>query len=281
MKKTLLINSDDNLVVALKPLCKGEVYTEGDRTVTLVDDVPAKHKFVLEDVPQGAIVTLYGQPVGKARMPLQAGQWVNTGNIVHYAAPVNMNDASAYHWRQPDVSAWQGRTFDGVVRDDGRVGTANYWLIIPLVFCENSNALQLQGVLSAALGYSDATLETFTRSLVGAGAAGHEAQRRFRNIDGIRCLTHHGGCGGTAQDSERLCRVLAAYADHPNVAGITVFSLGCEKAQRAMFEGLCMRVIRIFASPRSIIVSRTGKISKNSYVTPCARPWKRCPKSTP
>lgn len=30
--------------------------------------------------------------------------------------------------------------------------------------------------------------------------------------------------------------MLAAYADHPNVAGLTVFSLGCEKAQIGLFQ---------------------------------------------
>ena len=31
------------------------------------------------------------------------------------------------------------RTFNGYHRSDGRVGTANYWLFIPTVFCENRN----------------------------------------------------------------------------------------------------------------------------------------------
>src|SRR5699024_2149735 len=73
------------------------------------------------------------------------------------------------------------------------------------------------------------------RSLVG-GTGCAPAPRPFPHIDGIRAITHNGGCGGTAQDAWALCRVLAAYADDPNVAGPTVFSLGCEKAQIGLFQ---------------------------------------------
>ena len=56
----------------------------------------------------------------------------------------------------------------------------------------------------------------------------------FPNIDGIRFLTHQGGCGGTRQDAQALCGLLAGYIHHPNVAGATVLSLGCQNAQASM-----------------------------------------------
>src|SRR5690606_35992619 len=40
-----------------------------------------------------------------------------------------------------------------------------------------------------------------------------------------------GGCGGIRQDSAVLSKLLAAYADHPNVAGVTLLSLGCQNLQ--------------------------------------------------
>src|SRR5690606_16179301 len=49
--------------------------------------------------------------------------------------------------------------------------------------------------------------------------------------DGIKFLTHEGGCGGTRQDSEALCALIAGYIKNPNVAGATVLSLGCQNAQ--------------------------------------------------
>jgi altronate hydrolase len=56
-------------------------------------------------------------------------------------------------------------------------------------------------------------------------------ERIFPNVDGIRFLIHEGGCGGTRQDAQALCGLLAGYIHHPNVAGATVLSLGCQHAQ--------------------------------------------------
>jgi altronate hydrolase len=50
-------------------------------------------------------------------------------------------------------------------------------------------------------------------------------------VDGIKFLNHQGGCGGTRQDAATLSNLLAAYADHPNVGGITLLSLGCQHLQ--------------------------------------------------
>jgi altronate hydrolase len=57
----------------------------------------------------------------------------------------------------------------------------------------------------------------------------------FANVDGIKFLNHQGGCGGTRQDSALLEKLLVAYADHPNVGGITVLSLGCQHLQLTPF----------------------------------------------
>ena len=32
---------------------------------------------------------------------------------------------------------YSSKTFDGYHREDGKVGTENNWLVIPLVFCQN------------------------------------------------------------------------------------------------------------------------------------------------
>src|SRR5690606_39740492 len=60
--------------------------------------------------------------------------------------------------------------------------------------------------------------------------------RIFQNIDGIKFLTHQGGCGGTRQDSESLCALIAGYINNPNVAGATILSLGCQNAQPAILK---------------------------------------------
>ena len=97
----------------------------------------------------GGHLRLYGTPVGKVTKPIGAGCAVTTDNLEHYApAPVFGTETQAPVWSAPDVTRWQQMTFQGVVRPDGRVGTANHWLIFPLVFCENRNVEQLRDALT-------------------------------------------------------------------------------------------------------------------------------------
>jgi altronate hydrolase len=127
------------------------------------------------------------------------------------------------------------------------VGTRNYWLVVPLVFCENKNIQVLKQALEEELGFAAPQLyrrqvaelakqyrEGPDASQVQALPAEADLPRRgrlFENVDGIRFLIHEGGCGGTREDSNNLCGLIAGYIHHPNVAGATVLSLGCQHAQ--------------------------------------------------
>ena len=146
---------------------------------------------------------------------------------------------------RPDVSRWIGRTFDGFHRKDGQVGTRNYWLVIPLVFCENRNVEALREAFEEELGYGRPKqyreqvrdlLRSYTRGSEAAVAIEEKQgpNRAFPNVDGIKFLLHQGGCGGTREDSRTLCGLLAGYIHHPNVAGATVLSLGCQNAQSSL-----------------------------------------------
>lgn len=250
MQKILCINPNDDMLVALDDLTSGEVVQWEGESFLLCTDVAAKHKFARRNVAIDEILTLYGVPVGKATQAIRRGEAITTENLRHYAADVELKDSKPYEWTPPAVDRWQGQTFQGVVREDGRVGTANYWLIFPLVFCENRNVDYLQKALEGPLGYSRDHLTAFTLSLLNADLSEPAAiTRPFPNVDGIRMITHAGGCGGTRADARSLCRILASYADHPNVAGITVFSLGCQNAQIPMFKDALPRQNPNFAKP--------------------------------
>jgi altronate hydrolase len=144
----------------------------------------------------------------------------------------------------PDASGWAERGFFGYHRADGQVGTRNYWLVLPLVFCENRNVERMKEALEEELGYGAAnSYRQHVRRLIEHQADGNghaemaahaHAERVFTNLDGVRFLTHQGGCGGTRQDAQALCGLLAGYIHHPNVAGATVLSLGCQNAQASM-----------------------------------------------
>ncbi len=253
MNRTLQIHPRDNVLVALDDLENGaEIHWNG-RKVKTVERIPAKQKLAVEAIPKGGPLYMYGVLVGRATEDIPRGARLRTGNVVH-ATEAYSDKSDSYTWKPPDVSAWQSRSFRGYHRSDGRVGTANYWLIIPLVFCENRNVEVIREALLEELGYPrPRSFAVNTRRLVELYQQGAETtdlleadivqsaeeqsgRRLFENIDGIKTLDHEGGCGGTREDADSLIRLLAAYIDHPNVGGATVLSLGCQHAQIAILR---------------------------------------------
>nr|WP_300311163.1 altronate dehydratase family protein [Halomonas sp.] len=240
---TLRVHTRDNVRVALKDLPAGSTIEDNGRVLQLVEAVRHKHKFALVDLEEGDTVIMYGVTVGRASRPIRAGEMIRTDNLEHStdnSAAVQRQQA----WQAPDVSAFQGLTFDGYHRPDGQVGTANIWLVVPLVFCENRNIEVLRQCVADALGddpYQD--YKRMARAMLNGEApqdkgtaASSDQASPFPNVDGVRFLTHTLGCGGTDDDAQALCQLLAGYITHPNVAGATVLSLGCQKAQIAMLK---------------------------------------------
>ncbi len=247
MKKIVLkVHPKDNVIVALRDLEKGEIIAFEGSSYEMQEKVQAKHKFYTEDLTKGSEVIMYGVLVGKVQFDVKKGGLMTTENLHHAADPYEYR-AAEYKWTVPDVSTYAGRTFNGYHRTDGRVGTANYWLFIPTVFCENRNLDVIREAMHNELGYAVTDkYKRYTRMLKEAYEKGEQldsdavnlsaetdakAVRLFKNVDGIKFLNHQGGCGGTRQDSAILENLLAAYADHPNVGGITVLSLGCQHLQ--------------------------------------------------
>jgi altronate hydrolase len=247
-QKVLKVNRNDNVIVALQDLPKGEKVVYNGIEYTVVDDVPAKHKFFENNMKAGDEVIMYGVLVGKAQTDIPKGGRMTTSNVKHASEGYDYRGVK-YAWTAPDVSKFQGRTFNGYHRNDGRVGTANYWLFIPTVFCENRNLDVIREALHNELGYAVTDkYKQFAHHLVESFKKGEQIDsidltptngthnRVFKNVDGIKFLNHQGGCGGIRQDAAILSKLLAAYADHPNVGGITVLSLGCQNLQVADFQ---------------------------------------------
>lgn len=241
MAETVLqLDPRDNVLVALAPLRPGDRVFGG---CIVVDPVPAKHKLALVDLAAGDLVRMYGMVVGEATEPIPRGGLLTTRNTRHRAADYTAA-RKPVHFALPDAAQFAGRTFLGYHRADGQVGTRNYWLVLPLVFCENRNVERMREALEEELGYASQAnsyrghvrqlVARHTRASAAEFAVPQQTARVFPNLDGIRFLTHQGGCGGTRQDAQALCGLLAGYIHHPNVAGATVLSLGCQHAQAAM-----------------------------------------------
>ena len=260
-KKILKIHPLDNLIVALSDLNKGEIFNIGNKKIKLKTDVKAKHKFAIDNLNLGSQLYLYGVVVGKAIKSISKGEAVNTQNICHYtkrySLPKNLKKTSTSNLSNNQYSS---KTFEGYHREDGKVGTENNWLVIPLVFCQNRNIDELKKALLSGLGYTSSRERVFNLdrliSNFKAGATKLELlnqevltseknssqKRLFSNIDGIYFLTHEGGCGGSKYDSVSLCNLIAGYINNPNVAGATILSLGCQHAQISLLEKSLKRI---------------------------------------
>lgn len=265
--KILKVHPQDNVIVALTDLKKGETIEQ----YTLTEDIPAKHKFTEAALSPGDAITMYGVLVGRAKEALPAGSRISVNNVKHAASDFRLAAQRKTSWHIPDISTWKDRTFLGYHRDDGSVGTANYWLVIPLVFCENRNIEVLREALVEELGYGrPKKYQDFAKQLVRQYKQGTDVngiletvytedvqngqQRRlFENIDGIKFLTHDGGCGGIRQDAQTLCGLLAGYITHANVAGATVLSLGCQNAQISMLQEEIRKRSPQFSKPLYIL----------------------------
>jgi len=247
LRSVLRMHPKDNVLVALRDLLKGDLIIFVDDKITLQDTIKAKHKFYTADLAAGDEVTMYGVLVGKTQCAVAKGSLMTTGNLKHAADTYYYRDTH-FQWQPPDVSKYLNTTFQGYHRADSRVGTANHWLFIPTVFCENRNLDVIREALQNELGYAVSDKYTqYTKSLLKAYEnredlaahsitdldlnASRQVKRVFKNVDGIKFLNHQGGCGGTRQDAATLSALLASYANHPNVGGVTVLSLGCQHLQ--------------------------------------------------
>jgi altronate hydrolase len=268
--KVLKIHPNDNVIVALSDLEKGETVELEGVTYELKENIAAKHKFAMFDFAVGDEIRMYNVLVGKASLPIEKGGSINTFNLKHAVANFEVRD-NQKTWNAPDLSHFEGRTFMGYHRADGSVGTANYWLVIPLVFCENRNIEVLREALVDDLGYARKhAYQGQTHDLISLYKAGKtieeilavdlqsqanetQKQRLFPNVDGVKFLLHDGGCGGTRQDSTTLCGLLAGYITHANCAGATVLSLGCQNAQVAELQAEISKRDANFSKPLYIL----------------------------
>jgi altronate hydrolase len=186
------------------------VVIEGHTTRGLI---PAGHKIATRDLATGDAVRRYNQIIGFASRPIAAGEHVHTQNL---NMGENKGDFTRDYAIGSDVKPVQPlleATFQGIVRNDGRVATRNYIGILSSVNC----------FATAARAIAD----HFSRRTNPAALA------NFPMVDGVIALTHGTGCG---MDSEgeglrTLQRTLAGYATHPNFAGVLVVGLGCESNQ--------------------------------------------------
>lgn len=201
----LCLNPLDNVCVATRDLAAGSRIDAGGRSVALGGAIRMGHKIALAAIAQGQRVIRYGQTIGFATSDIQPGDWIH----VHNLTAGEFSRDYAFSTEVPaDPAPLVDRTFQGFRRADGRVGTRNYLAIISTVNCSAS--------------VSRYVAQRFDRRIL----------ENYPHVDGILPLTHKGGCGlqYAGDDHKQLNRVLAGFAQHPNVGGYLLIGLGCETA---------------------------------------------------
>lgn len=211
--RTLVLNDNDNIAVAVNRVPKGSQTKEG---VVAIDDVPRGHKFATRAISSGSPVIKFGQIIGFATTDIQPGQWVHEHNVA--MGELHLDYAIGQGARDEVVlPVDQQATFQGYRRANGRSGTRNYIGVLTSVNC----------------------------SATVAGFIAREIERSgilddFPNVDGVIPFIHGGGCALDIKGEgyEVLKRTQWGYATNPNVAGVLMVGLGCEGFQISRFKEL-------------------------------------------
>jgi altronate hydrolase len=214
------LEATDPVGLACADLTPGAVLSVEGVSLRVRDVVPRGHKVALTDLPAGAEVRKYGQPIGLAMRDIAAGEHVHDHNLrsLSRAGATQLIDQSAASRAErvtaasapAAAAAAAGRSFEGIVRADGRVGTRNYVGILSSVNCSATVVKRIAAAFSAP------------------GALDEHS-----GVDGVIAITHGTGCG-MAADGEGLAllrRTLAGYARHPNIGAVVLVGLGCEVNQ--------------------------------------------------
>ena len=228
----IIIDPRDNVAVVKNQTRPGlEVMLTDGRVVQVTAAIPPGHRFATRDIPDGAFVLQYGQPIGTSR-GIGAGDWISPDNMsnevpIFRDVPDNMQTPAPEY-----VPEKQRATFMGLRRPDERVGTRNFILIVPTSMCASHEAQQISTIAEFTL-YN---------------------RLKYPNVDGIVAIPHNKGCG--CQDGSTIdvmLRTLSNYADHPNVGGVILMDLGCEKTNLSKVEQYLLKRDKSFNKPVAMI----------------------------
>ena len=202
------VNEADNVAIIVDPE-GAEAGRTSSSGLKVLERIPQSHKVALCPVERGAPVVRYGQVIGLANRPVEAGQWVREEMIDLPAAP-RLDDLPLSTAVPAALPAIENCTFEGYRNSDGTVGTKNILGITTTVQCVAP------------------TVEFAARRIKS------ELLPRFPNVDDVVPITHGYGCGiaidapGAVVPIETLRNISL----HPNIsAQPLIVSLGCEKLQ--------------------------------------------------
>ncbi len=204
------IHPSDNVAVARLALPEAQRVMCWERRVVTRRSIPAGHKVAIVGIEAGAEVVRYGQAIGVARMAIEPGDWVHTHNVQFTGGRSEYEFPSGETPLPPAPETMP--TFEGYVREDGRVGTRNFIAIVAASNCAAHAAELIAGSF--------------------------EGVRLPENVDGVMAFPHGEGCWMSAgPDLDQLHRTLAGVLHHPNVSAAIILGVGCEVNQISNYLG--------------------------------------------
>src|SRR5918912_2120850 len=224
----MIVSAEDNLAVVKEQTAPGlEVALPDGRVVRVSEAVPPGHRFATRDIPAGEFVLQYGHPIGTS-LGIREGEYISHANMTDDVPVVRDLPEDLYNPAPDYIPEGERATFEGFRRPDGRVGTRNFVLIVPTSMCASHEAQQIS-LMAEFLHYS---------------------RGRYPNVDGVVAIPHNKGCGCQEGSTiEVMLRTLSNYADHPNVGGVVLIDLGCEKTNLARVEKYLLKREKEFAKP--------------------------------
>jgi altronate hydrolase len=204
------LSPKDNVAVVLEDVARGA--TVEPASITAREPIPRGHKLALEPIGAGDAVIKYGQIIGFACAHVAPGAHVHVHNVTmgtferDYAFGEDKTETAL-------VAEAERATFQGYVRDDGRVGTRNYVAIVTSVNCSATVARHI-------------AREVEKRGILDD----------YPNVDGIVPIVHGAGCCVATDDEgfRMLQRTIWGHARHANFASVLMLGLGCEANQIPM-----------------------------------------------
>jgi altronate hydrolase len=195
MKKYIIINPQDNVMIALENFHHGDVVNN-----TLIkQDINKGHKVALRSIQKDENIIKYGQPIGRAKELIEEGTHVHTHNVM-----TNLNDVLEYSYNPKfeEVKIDSDLEIMAYPRKYNQFGIRNEIWVIPTVGCIN--------------GHTKFIVDAFLK------------EHPDLEIDGVFSFTHPFGCSQMGDDLVNTRETLQNIAKHPNAGGVLVLGLGCE-----------------------------------------------------
>ncbi len=204
------LHPKDNVLIAREPLTLGATVNADGTSIKVRAQVPAGHKIAARKIAANEIVLKYDTPIGVATRDIEPGEHVHSHNIA-LAEFQHQHDFGRDVVPVQYVPVEQRASFMGIVRADGRVATRNFIGIMSSVNCSSTAIRRIA--------------DWFTPERLAA----------YPNVDGVVAFAQTTGCGMSTPSLhfDVLRRTLAGYATHPNLAGVLIVGLGCERNQVA------------------------------------------------